>query len=106
MNNANIIIQAALNAGFYTESEMEALLEEGKMPEFHTYAIWKQMGLCPRKGTHGYETRLWRKKDKKSDINEEEVNEEERNCDFYLTKAFLFHISQCEPITISSDQAS
>lgn len=97
MNNANIIIQAAIQAGYYTESEIVTLLTEGKMPEFHTYTIWNQLGLCPKKGSHGYETRLWKKK-------KCTVKENDTECDqgFYLTKALLFHISQCEPI--ASDQ--
>ena len=98
MNNANIIIQAAIQAGYYTESEMKSLLEEGKVPEFHTYAVWKQMGLCPKKGEHGYEIRLWRKKVKRCDAKEVDIGEEENGREFYMTKAFLFHISQCIPI--------
>ena len=102
MSNTQIIIEAAINSGFYNEMEIESLLKEGKMPEFHTYTVWKQMGFCPRKGAHGYETRLWRKKNKNSGTSEAEIGEDERNREFYLTKAFLFHVSQCVPINQTS----
>ena len=97
MNNTNIIANAAVAAGFLTEEEVANLISEGDDIPFHTCAVWKQMGLCPKIGARGYATNLWRKKDKHGDVNEE-IGEKERDQKFYLAKAVLFHISQCIPI--------
>ena len=100
MTNAEIICNEAIASGFYTKEEVEELLSEGLMPEMHTYAIWKtQFNMVPRAGQHGWECRLWRRKNKKDDIEEQqEASEVDKNKDFYLTKSFLFHISQVEEL--------
>lgn len=100
MNNAEIICNEAIASGFYTQEEVEELLSEGLMPEMHTFAVWKsQFNMVPRVGQHGWECRLWRRKNKKDDIEEQqEASEKDKNKDFYLTKSFLFHISQVEKI--------
>ena len=98
MNNIQIIIRDAVASGYFTEDEVGRLLSEGKDIPFHTYAIWKARGMVPKKGSHGYETMLWRKKGKKpDDADNSEVCEEKDG--FYLTKSYLFHISQCERCT-------
>lgn len=103
MNNMTIIANACVAAGFLTEDEINNLISEGQDIPFHTSAVWKKyFNMIPCKGQHGYETRIWRKKNNRNDVNEKEISEEERNREFYLTKAYLFHISQCVPITQTS----
>ncbi len=98
MNNSQIIINEAIASGYYTKEQIEELAAEGKMPEFHTYAIWKNVfGMVPKRGSKGWETRLWRRKNKKPDT-EEESEGSDLNKSFYLTKSFLFHISQMEKL--------
>ncbi len=92
MNNNAIIMQEALASGFFTEEELQSLLEAGKEIPFHTYAGWKRKGMVPKAGSHGWQTRLWKRKSVTDD------NAETDNNGFFLTKSFLFHISQCEPI--------
>ncbi len=96
MNNATIICAEAVASGFYTEQEIEKLADAGKMPDFHTYNTWKTLGMVPKRGSKGWQCRLWRKKDKRSDVKEEDVSENELKHQFYLTKSFLFDKSQCE----------
>ena len=99
MNNMGIIAKEAVASGFFTEEEVVNLIEEGEDIPFHTYAVWKKMfGMVPKAGTHGWETRLWRRKNKKDDIEEKETSDDDKKRDFYLTKSFLFHISQVEKI--------
>lgn len=98
MTNAEIICNEAVASGFYTEEEVEELLSDGEMPKLHTYAFWKSIGFVPVAGSHGWPCKLWLKKKSKSEIDEQEASEEERKRDFYLTKSFLFHISQVQKI--------
>ena len=100
MTNEQIIIDTAVALGLYNESQIEEYLEEQGTLPLHTFAVWKSLGYAPKKGTHGYETRLWKrknKKDKEADKDNEEISDENKR-DFYLTKAFLFDISQVEKI--------
>ncbi len=95
MNNAQIIMNEAVASGYCTPEEVEQLLADGKDIPFHTFATWKKKGLVPKEGTHGWQTRLWRKKAlNPSDPGSSDV----KNQGFYLQKSFLFHISQCEEI--------
>ena len=99
VNNMEIIANEAVASGFFKKEEVEELLENGEDIPFHTYAIWKAAGFVPRAGVHGWECRLWRKKNKaKEETEEEKASEEERKRDFYLTKSFLFHVSQVKRI--------
>lgn len=85
MNNMQIIANEAVASGYFTEEEVSELIEEGKDIPFHTYAIWKSVGLVPKAGTHGWACRLWRKKKNKSEVDEQEATEEERKKDHSLT---------------------
>lgn len=98
MNNAEIICSEAVASGYYTKEQVEALQAVGMLPELHTYGIWKSVyGMVPKKGTKGWECRLWRRKEKKENVdNEENTEASDENRNFYLTKSFLFHISQVE----------
>lgn len=101
MNNMQIIANEAVASGYFTEEEIEELIENGEDIPFHTYAIWKsRYGMVPKRNSKGWECRLWRKKDKKKvdEKETEEVSEEDRKNNFYLTKSFLFHISQLQKL--------
>ena len=57
-----------------------------------------------KKGEHGLETKLWRKRKRKADEKNSKKNEEsdaetaDDNKDFYLCKAFLFRADQVEKV--------
>lgn len=95
MNNSQIIMNEAVASGYMSSEEVERLLSDGKDIPFHTYAGWKQRGLIPKEGTHGWETKLWRKKPVSPSAPS---NGRIGNQGFYLQKSFLFHVSQCEEI--------
>ena len=98
MNNMEIVMSEAVASGYFEEAEVLRLVEEGEDIPFHTFSHWKSLGYIPKKGSKGWEARIWRKKDKSSEIDEKEAIEEERQKAFYLTKSFFFHISQCEKL--------
>lgn len=91
MNNRKIIKQEAVASGFFSEDEVKDLIEQNRDIPFHTYSVWRsRYGLVPKKGEHGWQTKLWKHKQKKV-LEEEDSGKKE----FYLAKSFLFHISQC-----------
>ena len=95
MNNSQIIMNEAIESGYCTLEEIEQLLAEGKDIPFHTFSAWKKQGLVPKEGSHGWETRLWRRKKLSPSAK---ADTEIKNQGFYLQKSFLFHISQCEEL--------
>lgn len=98
MNNMQIIANEAVASGYFTKEEVAEFIENGIDIPFHTYSIWKTSGYIPKAGTHGWECKLWRKKNVKNNIDEKEATEDERKREFYLTKSFLFHISQVKKL--------
>lgn len=105
MNNSQIIMQEAVASGYCTQEEIKKLVSEEKDIPFHTFSAWKKKGLVPKEGTHGWETKLWRRKEVKHTGKADEETDI-KNQGFYLQKAFLFHISQCEPLTGQNDERS
>ena len=95
MNNVQIIQNEAVASGYFTQDEVARLMSEGKDIPFHTYAVWRSLGFVPKKGEHGYETRLWKRRDRIKANDEEDA---EDHGDFYYVKSYLFHISQCEKL--------
>lgn len=98
MCNEELIIQAALAEGKWTEEEIEEILAtEGELP-WHTLQGWVERGKRVgkryqiKKGEHGTLVNLWKKKGDKKVKEDEEVKEGEveltRN--FYMCKAYLF----------------
>ena len=71
----------------------------------HTVQGWNMRGPYKiKKGEHGIETKLWRKRKRKAHEKNSEKNEEsdaetaDNNKDFYLCKAFLFRDDQVEKV--------
>ncbi len=95
MTNAQIIADVAITMGIYTENQIEEFIKAGREIPLHTYQGWASRGNYKvKKGEHGVETRLWRRKVKTDKIkdNEEPVLE------YYLAKAFLFSERQVEKV--------
>ena len=50
MTNEEIIVEAALTAGLYTEEQVAAIMEAGGELPLHTFAAWKEKGfVAPKK---------------------------------------------------------
>ncbi len=96
-------MQEAVASGYCTPEEVEKLTADGKDIPFHTFAYWKNRGLVPKEGSHGWETKLWRRKNV-NHICKADEDDDIKNQGFYLQKAFLFHISQCEPLNSHSSE--
>ncbi len=93
MTNKQIIADIAVS--IYGEDVVMTMIDSGEDIPLHTLKGWEARGPYKvKKGEHGIETRLWKKRKKKK--NEE--TDEESDSDFYLTKAFLFRKDQIEII--------
>ena len=100
MTNEQIIADIA--ASIYGVDTVMAMLENGKDIPLHTLKGWAARGPYRiKKGEHGIETKLWKRrkrKDNGTSTDENEPAEEATNKDFYLAKAFLFRADQIEII--------
>ena len=93
MNNAKIIAQIAICNGIYSEADLNDMFEKGQEIPLHTYKGWKDRGMNVRKGEHGIECKLWKKKTAKKNDEDKGSSEDDG---FYLTKSYLFTIEQVE----------
>lgn len=101
MTNEQIITDIAMT--IYGEDAVMKMLEDGIEIPLHTLQGWAARGPYKiKKGEHGIETRLWKKRKHKKNDEEASPNEEAseipNNRDFYLCKAFLFRIDQIERV--------
>ena len=69
------------------------MLAKGQEIPLHTYKGWKDQGMTVRKGEHGIECKLGKKKTSKKSDDDKESSEDDG---FYLTKSYLFTIEQVE----------
>lgn len=100
MTNEQIIADIA--SSIYGEDVVMSMLENGEDIPLHTVKGWAARGpFRVKKGEHGLETRLWKKKKNKDpeDSSDEGTTEESVNKDFYMAKAFLFRADQVEVVT-------
>lgn len=98
MTNQQIIASVAVEKGIYTAQEIEEMCEAGRDIPLHTLQGWHARKYRVKKGEHGIETRLWKKKSGKNatDQDEEESVSPADQRNFYLTKAYLFTADQVE----------
>ncbi len=94
MNNEQIIKNAAIEM-LGEETVGRILSSQGEIP-VHTLKGWNLRGFNVKKGEHGYEIRLWKKKHKKEP--EDDTLQLPNNTDFCLCKAYLFTQDQVEEI--------
>ena len=93
MNNEQIITNIAIS--IYGEEVVANMVENGDDIPLHTMKGWALRGpFRVKKGEHGFETKLWKKRKKKEDVE----TEEDSNGEFYLAKAFLFRKDQIERV--------
>lgn len=87
MTNAQIIANIAVS--LYGEAAVADMIENGVDIPLHTMKGWESRGEYKvKKGEHGIETKLWKRK----------KNTEDDGKEFYLAKAFLFSKEQVEKI--------
>ena len=94
MTNEQIIIQIAESV--FGEDTVISMIENGEDIPLHTLQRWNDKGFRVKKGEHGLETRLWKKRKKKasSDAEEESASEEPANRNFYMARAYLYRGDQ------------
>ena len=99
MTNTQIIADAAM--AVYGEAAVLEMIENGTEIPLHTVKGWAARGPYKvKKGEHGLETRLWKRKKKKDfpDWEEQDEGGAPANRDFYLCKSFLFREDQVERV--------
>ena len=101
MTNEQIIADIA--ATIYGEDAVFEMLDNGEEIPLHTAKGWNERGYKIKKGQHGIETRLWKKRKKRDIEEQQEIPSEESGelptCrEFYLCKSFLFKDEQVERV--------
>ena len=89
MTNAAII--EGIARSIFGDDEVDAMIASGTEIPLHTVKGWNNRGQYRiKKGEHGIETKLWKRRDKN--------NAEGEGADqgFYLAKAYLFTKNQVE----------
>jgi len=102
MTNEQIIEEIARR--IYGEEAVLQMIEEGQDIPLHTVQGWHQRSngrLRVKKGEHGIECRLWKKKKRKAGKesdgkDDENTAENPDDHDFYLCKSYLFRADQVE----------
>ncbi len=100
MTNEQIIEEVAISV--YGAAAVEEMQASGMEIPLHTIQGWASRGpYRVKKGEHGIETRLWKRK-KNTAVHSEEKNVEEEGADahrgFYLCKSYLFRADQVERV--------
>ncbi len=94
MTNSQII--ATIAAEIYGEDTVNRMIESGEEIPLHTLKGWQARGSYRvRKGEHGIETKLWKRRKGKDG---EENNTAEENGEFVLVKSYLFRSDQIEKV--------
>ena len=91
MKNANLIMDAALKAGIYTQDEADRLMKENGQLPIHTAAAWRQLGMQVKTDEKpAFFVRLWRFRPA------EGANDTDSG--FYAARSAVYLQSQVEPI--------
>ena len=95
MTNTQIIAEIA--ASIYGSEAVNRMIENGEEIPLHTLKGWEARGnFRIRKGEHGYETKLWKKRRKGKDDDTSDNQNTEDAGDFVLVKSYLFRFDQVE----------
>lgn len=86
MNNQQIIADIAVT--IYGQEYVTNMAKNGQEIPLHTARGWYDRGYMIKRGEHGIETRLWKRK--------KAVDGEETKETYYKTKAYLFTMAQVE----------
>lgn len=96
MTNEQIIADIA--ASIYGEETVASMIANGEDIPLHTVKGWNERGSYHvKKGEHGIQTRLWKKRKGKKSLDVEKGDNKVDN-NFFLAKAFLFRADQMERI--------
>lgn len=89
MNNNEIIKEIAIS--LYGEEAVSKMEESGEDIPLHTTKGWTSIGPYKvRKGEHGIQTKLWKRRKQTDSVDAEDA--------YYLAKAYLFSREQIEEV--------
>lgn len=73
-DNVTIILEAGFASGVYGYEELKNYLTFGTIPNYHTFAAWKQAGYIVKKGQKAaFKADIWKYVEKKGTMTEEEA---------------------------------
>lgn len=101
MTNFQIITDAAIQAGIFTEDQVSAILSTGHQLPLHTFAEWKRLGFTVKKGEKArLKVDIWKKSNKKITAENEKGEEIEADTGrFYKKLSHFFTFDQVEKLT-------
>ena len=99
MTNQDLIIATAIENQLYTKEQIEEIIKEKGELSLHTLVGWQKRSPANfeyriKKGEHGIPTKLWKKRPKKDDEDEET---------YYLVKSYLFKENQVELVRVDEN---
>lgn len=97
--NTSAIMAAGISADAFSVAEVLRFLETGKMPDFHTFNVWQQLGYTVRKGEKAaFSARIW-KYTEKEETEEAEADAQEvpeNSADYIRKTAYFFGPAQVD----------
>ena len=98
MTNSQIITDAAINAGIFTEEQAAAILSTGRRLPLHTFAEWKNLGYMVKKGEKArLAVEIWRKSNKTQTTETKDGEEIEIDTSrFYKKLSHFFTFDQVQ----------
>lgn len=101
MTNLQIIAAAAIEAGLYTEEQVETCFAAGHQLPLHTFAEWKRLGFIVKKGEKSkLHVDIWMKSNKKQTAETKDGDEIEVDTGrFYKKLSHFFTLDQVEKLT-------
>lgn len=101
MTNFQIITDAAIQAGIFTEEQAAAILSTGRRLPLHTFAEWKKLGYIVKKGEKSkLAVEIWMKSNKKQTAETKDGDEIEIDTSrFYKKLSHFFTFEQVEKLT-------
>lgn len=100
MTNFQIITDAAIQAGIFTEEQAAAILSTGHNLPLRTFAEWKRLGFTVKKGEKArLKVEIWKKSNKTQTAETKDGNEIEIDTSrFYKKLSHFFTLEQVERI--------
>lgn len=112
MNNEKLIFNIAIANELYTQEEAEQIIaDHGELP-LHSVQGWKHRSPAGyeyriKRGEHGLETRLWKKRKGKKVVEDDDTAQDEAEIGkkyFYLAKTYLFTEKQVELVKLRLEE--
>ena len=73
--NTDLIMLAGFNSGVYGYNDLMNYLNDGIIPNYHTFATWKKNGFIVKKGQKAaFKADIWKYTEKKGTMSQEDAD--------------------------------